>query len=201
MALIKCITYNLGMATVNAGNIAKGMYVVFKDAPHQVMRADFMAPGKGSPVMRVKMRNAKTGAAAEFTYKTNEQVEVAEVDKKEMQYLYRDGESVVFMDPRTFEQVNVPVGLLEESVNFLMPEIKCWVSWYEGEAIGVILPPQVAMKVVEAPDAVAGNRVNAPKKLVKTETGLEVQVPLFIKEGEMIIIDTETGEYVSRATQ
>ena len=186
---------------MNAGNIAKGMYLMFKDAPYQVVKAEFMAPGKGTPVMRVKMKNAKTGAAAEFTYKTNEAVEIVEVDKKEMQYLYRDGKSVVFMDPRTFEQVEVPELLLAESGGYLMPDMKCWVSWYEGEAIGVILPPHVNMKVVEAPDAVAGNRVNAPKKLVKTETGLEVSVPLFIKEGEMIVIDTGTGEYVSRATQ
>jgi elongation factor P len=186
------------MASINAGNIAKGMFMMYKDQPHQVMKADFMAPGKGSPIMRVKYRSVKTGAASEFTYKTNESVEVAEVEKKEMQFLYRDGENVVFMDQKTFEQANVPVALIADQVGYLIADMKCWIMWYDGVAIGVSLPPHVDLKVIEAPDAVAGNRVNAPKKLVKVETGIEVQAPLFIKEGETITIDTTTGEYLSR---
>jgi len=188
------------MATINAGNIAKGMYILFKDAPQQVTKADFMAPGKGSPIMRVKFKNVQTGSAGEFTFKTNESVEVADVDKKEMQFLYRDGEDMMFMDPRSFEQASIPLSLLEEQVGFLIPDLKVWVMWYQERAIGVILPPNVNLKVVESPDAVAGNRVNAPKKLVKLETGLEIQAPLFIKEGEMVIVDTTNGEYVGRVT-
>ncbi len=171
---------------------------MFKDVPQQVMKADFMAPGKGSPIMRVKFKNVQTGSVQDFTYKTNESVEEADVEKKEMQFLYRDGEDVVFMDPRTFEQVSVPVSLVEDQVGFLIADMKCYVTWWGEKPIGVILPPHVNLKVVEAPDSVAGNRVNAPKKLVKLETGIEVQVPLFIKEGEMIILDTTTGEYISR---
>ena len=189
------------MSSINAGNLAKGMYAMYKDTPHLVLKAEFMAPGKGSPIMRVKFRNVKTNAAAEFTYKTNESVEEADVDKKEMQYLYKDGEDVVFMDPRTFEQANVPVALLEGQVGFLMPDMKCWVLWYEGRAIGISLPPHVDMKVVEAPDSVAGNRVNSPKKMVKLETGIEVQAPLFIKEGDVITLDTSTGKYLARVSQ
>lgn len=188
------------MATINAGNIAKGMYIMFKDAPCQVMKADFMAPGKGSPIMRVKFKNVQTGSAGEFTYKTNESVEVADVEKKEMQYLYKDGDGVVFMDPRTFEQAVIPADLLEDQIGFLVADLKVWVMWYNEKAIGVILPPNVNLKVIESPDSVAGNRVNAPKKLVKLETGMEIQAPLFIKEGEMIIVDTTLGEYVGRVT-
>ncbi len=189
------------MSKINAGNIAKGMYIMYKEAPHQVMKADFMAPGKGSPIMRVKMKSVKTGATTEFTYKTNESVEVAEVDKKEMQYLYRDGDEIMFMDPKNYDQAGVPVSLVEDQVGFLMPDMKCWVLWFDNLAIGVSLPPHVDMKVVDAPEAVAGNRINAPKRLVKLETGVEVLAPLFIKNGDMITIDTSTGEYISRVVK
>jgi elongation factor P len=186
------------MGNINAGNATKGMYLMFKDAPNQVQKAEFMAPGKGSPIMRIKFKNVQTGSVQEFTYKTNESIEEADVDKKEMQYLYRDGDEVVFMDPKTFEQASVPVSLVENQVGFLIADMKCYVLWYAEKAIGVILPPHVSLKVIESPGSVAGNTVNAPKKLVKLETGVEVQVPLFIKEGEMITLDTTTGEYLSR---
>lgn len=194
------LAYNREMDTVNAGNLAKGMFVIFKGAPHMVTKADFMAPGKGSPIMRARLRHAKTGMVQEFTYKTNETVEVADVDKKEMSFLYRDGDELVFMDPKTFEQASVPVDLVGEQIGCFVAEMKCYVLWYDGDAMGVELPPNVALKVVEAPDAVAGNRVNAPKKTVKLETGLEIQAPLFIKEGEMVWVDTANLSYVSRVT-
>lgn len=171
---------------------------MFKGAPNQVQKAEFMAPGKGSPIMRIKFKNVQTGSVQEFTYKTNESIEEADVDKKEMQYLYRDGDELVFMDPKTFEQASVPVGLVEDQAGFLIADMKCYVLWYNEKAIGVILPPHVSLKVIESPGSVAGNTVNAPKKLVKLETGIEVQVPLFIKEGEVITLDTVTGEYLSR---
>ncbi len=188
------------MSSVNAGNLAKGMYVMFKDSPHFVTKAEFMAPGKGSPIMRVKLKNVTSGAVQEFTYKTNEKVEEADVDKKEMQFLYQDGQELIFMDPKNFDQQSVPLSLVEDQAKFLIADMKCWVLWYDGNAIGISLPPNVVLKVVEAPEAVAGNTVNAPRKLAKVETGAEVLVPLFIKEGEKIIIDTASGEYVSRVT-
>lgn len=186
------------MATINAGNIAKGNYIMFKGNPVLVTKTEFMSPGKGSPVMRVKFRNVQTGSVGEFTYKTSENVEVAEVEKKEMQFLYREGSDVVFMDPKTYDQVSVPVALLEDQTGYLVPNLKCHVLWYKGEAIGVTLPPHVTLKVVESPDEIAGNRINAPKKLVKVETGIMVQSPLFIKIGDNIMVDTSTGEYLSR---
>ena len=115
------------MITVNAGNITKGMYLIFKGAPHLVTKADFMSPGKGSAVMRVKFKSIKNVATTEFTFKTNEQVEVADVEKKEMEYLYRDGNDLVFMNSKTYEQASVPMGLIEGQVGYLMPNLKCWV--------------------------------------------------------------------------
>lgn len=186
------------MITVNAGNITKGMYMIFKGKPHLVTKTEFMSPGKGSAVMRVKYSSIENGGALEFTYKTNEQVEVADVEKKEMEFLYRDGADMVFMNPKTYDQANVPIDLIGESVGLIIPNMKCWVLWYKDEAIGVSLPPNVTLTVTEAQDEVAGNRINAPKKEVTVETGAKVQVPIFIKVGEKVSIDTTTWEYLGR---
>jgi len=186
------------MATKNAGNIQKGDYIIFKGSPVLVNKTEFMSPGKGAAVMRVKFRNVQTGSPGEFTYKTGEQVEVADIEKKEMQYLYREGGSVIFMDSKTYEQVSIPTSLLEGQTGYLAENLKCWVLWRGSEAIGVTLPAHVSLKVIESPDEVAGNRVTAPKKIVKVETGILVAAPLFIKVGESIMIDTATGEYLSR---
>lgn len=187
------------MSSINAGNIAKGMYILFKGAPHLVTKADFMSPGKGSAIMRVRFKNVNTGSVQDFTFKTNESVEVADVDKKEMQYLYLDGDEVVFMDPRSFEQVSLSQDFFENKIGFLTAESKYIIMWHEDKAIGVIFPKNVTLTVTEAQDAVAGNRVNAPKKQVTLETGAVVHAPLFVKTGDRIVIDTETGEYMSRA--
>lgn len=189
------------MSTINAGNISKGIFLIFKGVPQQVTKTEFMSPGKGSAIMRVRFKNAHTGATQDFTYKTSEQVELADVEKKEMQFLYRDGDDVSFMDQRTYEQATVPYKLIEDQFGFLTTDLKVLILFYEDKAIGVSLPAHVTMKVTEAYDAVAGNRVNAPKKPVTLETGIEVHVPLFIKTGDSIVIDTTTGEYLSRASE
>ncbi len=163
-----------------------------------VTKADFMSPGKGAAIMRVKYKSVKSGAALEFTYKTNEQVEVADIEKKEMDYIYRDGNDLVFMNSKTYEQSSVPVSLVEDKIGFFIPNLKCWVMFYNGIVIGVTLPPNVTLAVIESPDDVAGNTVNAPKKTVKLETGMEVDVPLFIKVGEKVSIDTASFEYLGR---
>ena len=186
------------MATINAGNITKGSFIIFKGAPVSVVKTEFMSPGKGSPVMRIKFKNIQTGSAGEFTYKTSEQVEVADVEKKEMQFLYRDGQELIFMDPKSYDQVSVPVSLVEDQLGYLIANLRCWVVWYKEKAIGVSLPTHVTLKITESPNEVAGNRLNAPKKTVKLETGIEAQVPLFIKVGESVMIDTSTGEYLGR---
>jgi elongation factor P len=187
------------MPTIKAGNISKGMFILFRGQPYQVTKAEFYHPGKGSAVNRLKIKNLRSGSTSDFTYKTSEQVEYLEVSSREMQFLYEDGSDVVFMDPRTYEQETIPGRFFEGKLGYLTPDTKVYVQFYEDEPMDVTLPPKVKLKVIEAQDATAGNRVNAPKKPVIMETGLEVQAPIFIKQGEVLIIDTETGEYVSRA--
>ncbi len=186
------------MSYVNAGNLTKGMYITFKGAPHVVVKTDFMSPGKGSPVMRARLRNAQTGVVQEYTYKSAESVELVEVVKKELQFLYRSGDEIVFMNPKTFEQESLPMSLMEDKIGFLVQDLKCYVLFYQDEPIGIDLPPNIVLKVIEAEDSVAGNRVNAPKKPIKLETGITIDAPIFIKTGDKISVDTATGTYISR---
>jgi elongation factor P len=179
------------MSSINAGNITKGSFILFKGNPVYINKTEFMSPGKGSPVMRIKFKNVQTGSAGEFTYKTSES----------MEYLYRDGDELVFMDPKSYDQASIPLKLIEDQFGYLLPNLKCWIVWYEGKAIGANLPVHVTLEVTESPDSVAGNTVNAPKKTVKLETGIEAQVPLFIKVGEKVSLDTTTGEYLGRVKE
>ncbi len=186
------------MSTIKAGNIRKGMYLKFKDQPFLVTKTDFMSPGKGSAFMRIKLKSVKTDSTQEFTYKSTESVEELEISSQEMQYLYQDANSVVFMNPRSYEQVEIPRQLVEEQTQLLTPDVKVYIMFYEGEAIGVSLPPKVTLEVVEAYPAVAGNTQGQARKEVVMETGLKVQAPIFINKGDKLIVDTATKTYVSR---
>lgn len=183
----------------NAGNLAKNDYILFRNSPHIVVKTEFMNPGKGSAIMRARMRNLETGTVTDFTFKAAEMVEMLNVDKTEMQYLYHDDQNIFFMNPQNYDQVEVPVKLMEDQLGFLKPDTLCWVLRYQEKALGVIPPIHVNLKVIESEPAVGGNTVNAAKKPVKVETGIEVMVPLFVKEGETIIVDTQDCSYVGRA--
>ncbi len=187
------------MATVNGGNIRKGMYILFKNQPHTVTRTEFVSPGKGSAFTRAKLKSVRTGSVQEFTFKSNEAIEELDVVTREMQFSYIDGKEVYFMDPRTYEQVSIDTDLLEGKIGYLTSDLLMYIVFYNEESIGVRFPNTVKLKVTYAEDATAGNRVNAPKKPVTVETGMQVQAPLFVKAGDTLIIDTETGEYLSRA--
>lgn len=186
------------MPQVKAGNIKKGMYLRFKGKPMQVTKSEFSYPGKGSAFMKVNLKSIDGQANQSFTYKSNEMVEELEMSSIEMQYLYHDQAEAVFMNPRSYEQVSIPMSLLENKVGFLTSDVKIYILFFEEKPIGVTLPPKVKLKVTKAPEATAGNRAKAAKKEVILETGLAVQAPLFIKTGETLIIDTQSGEYVSR---
>ena len=188
------------MSSIKANQLKRDMYVLFKDQPHLVLKCEFYFPGKGSAFARTRLKNAKTGSVQEFTYKSNDSVDVVDVDKVELQYLYAEGSTYFFMNPRDYEQYEIRSEIFDGKEKFLLPEMKMFFTFYEGEVIGVIFPPKVRLKVTEASEAVAGNTVNAPKKPVTLETGVEILAPLFVKMGETLIVDTETGTYVSRAT-
>ncbi len=183
---------------LTGGNIKKGTYIMFKGEPVLVTFTEFVSPGKGSAFMRSKLKSLKTGNVVEFTFKSVETVEAADVETMEMQYLYQDGEDFVFMNPRTYDQVTVPGVVMKEYVRYLVAEQTMYVVFFNEKPIGIRFPGKVTLKIEYAEDAVAGNRVNAPKKKVRLETGYEVEVPLFLKQGDSVVIDTATGLYVSR---
>lgn len=185
--------------TIGAGNIRKGMYILFKNEPSQVTKTDFISPGKGSAFMRAKFRNVRTGNTQEFTYKTSENVEEIDVSTAEMQFLYSDDTEAVFMDSRTFDQVSVPLKLIEEDLPMLTSETTVYVILYEENAIGVRLPPKVTLTVKYAEEAAGGNTVGQARKEAELETGMKVMVPIFVKTGDKLLIDTETRTYLSRA--
>ncbi len=189
------------MAMVNGGNLKKNMYIDFRGSPHVVTSTQFVSPGKGSAFTRAKLRNIKTGNTVEFTFKSTENLEVLDVNSRELTYSYHDQDIVAFMDPRTYEQFEVKKSLIGDDLLYLTADVSIYVIFYEEEAIGISLPPKVKLKVTDAPESIRGDRVTAGKKPVTLETGLVVQAPIFIKNGETLLIDTSDGTYVSRANE
>lgn len=186
------------MSKIKAGNIKKGTYILFRNQPHYVLKTQFVSPGKGSAFTRTKLRAVKTGSVVEFSFKSHDSIEQLDVESRELQFLYLDGDQVILMDSRSYEQVEVDLALLKGKEGFLVPELKIYVIVYQDKAIGVTLPPKVKMRVEKAEEAIAGDRQNAGKKPVKMETGITVQVPLFVKTGDTLIVDVESGQYISR---
>ena len=156
-------------------------------------------PGKGQAFVKTKLKNVKTGAVIERTFRADEKVNLAVLDKREMQYLYTDEVGLVFMDNETYEQIHVDPELLGESVKFLKDGVICNVPVYEGTPIGAELPLNIELEITDTEPGMKGDRVSGALKPATVETGAVVQVPLFIEKGEKIKVDTRTGEYMSRA--
>jgi elongation factor P len=155
-------------------------------------------PGKGQAVVRTKLRNVKSGAVQERTFKADEKVGLAIVDRREMQYLFREGDHLVLMDNETYEQTHVPLEVVGEAVNYLVEGASAAVPTYEGTPIGVELPAAVVLSVSETEPGVKGDRVSGAMKAATLETGIIVQVPLFVEQGDRIKVDTRSGEYLTR---
>lgn len=187
------------MATISTADFRKGMFVIYKNEPHSIVEFQHVNPGKGSAFVRTRLKSLKTGKVQEFTYKSGESIEELPVETHEMQYLYPEAEGYVFMDNRTYDQVTVPKLLLGDFVKFMKENDTYQILIHEDKAVGVRLPKKVRLLVIEATEGAKGNTVTGATKTVVVETGAVVTVPLFIKEGELIAIDPETGSYVERA--
>lgn len=187
--------------TIKAGNIRKGMYLLFKNQPHLVTKTDFLSPGKGSAFMKVRLKNVVSGNTQEFTYKSSESVEELEINTRQMQYLFTDGNEVVFMDPASYEQFPIDRELVEDKMGLLTPELLVYIMIYNDKALGVSLPAKVKLTVTRAETAVAGNTVGKAMKEIELETGITLLAPLFIKEGDVVSVDTETLQYVARVNE
>ncbi len=184
---------------ININDIKNGMTIIIDGKLCLIEEFQHVKPGKGSAFMKMKLRNLRTGALVEETYNTNIKIERARVERIPMQYLYSMGESYVFMNNETYDQMEIPAEKLENQIKFLKEGLEITVTMYEGEIIGITLPEKVEYEVTETTEAVKGNTTNNAQKDATIETGYTIKVPLFISQGEKIIISTSDGKYAGRA--
>ena len=161
---------------------------------------DYMhrTPGKGAAVAVVKLKNLRTGRVLEKTFRSMEQVERISIDTRKMQYLYQDDTGHVFMDTENYDQITLPEAVVEDVLKYMKPNAEIEIGFYNGEAVQVDVGNHVELEVTEAPPGIKGDTATGATKQVTFETGLQIQVPLFIKEGDVLRIDTRTGEYLTR---
>ncbi len=183
---------------VRAGSIAKGMVLLMKDEPYVVTEREFVNPGKGSAFVRLKLKSLRTGQVLRETLKSNESAEEADVYDKDGQFLYADESGYHFMDAETYEQYLIERGGLEEKGTYMKEGDTYRIMMWENRPIDIVLPLKMTFTVVEAQQAVKGDTVTGASKVVTLETGRQVKVPLFIKPGDKVLVNTETGEYVER---
>ncbi len=188
------------MSKITTADFHKGMFIRFKEEPYQIVEFQHVNPGKGSAFVRTKLKGVKNFKSLEFTFKSGESVEELSINTREMQYLYKAGEDYSFMDNFNFEQSTVGKDILGDYARFLKENDIYQILVYEDTAIGVRFPKKVYLKVIETEEGVKGNTVSGAMKPAKLETGVTIQVPLFIKEGDVIGIDPEIGEYVDRSS-
>lgn len=185
---------------IQAGNLKKGQFIIHNNEKEiwQVQKTEFYSPGKGSALMKTTIKNITSGKTLAYTFKSNEEVETVEIEAVELQYLYKDVGLLYFINEKNFEQYSLPVSLAGNIANFLKEGEKIYVLLYENKPLGLRPPQSVRLKVIKAEEAVKGDTVSGAKKLVTVETGVKVFAPLFIKTGDTIVINPETGEYVER---
>ncbi len=187
------------MAQISTADFKNGMTVDLDDGLFQISEFQHVKPGKGGAFVRTTLRNVRSGAVVERTFRAGEKMERAIVDRREMQLLYRDGDDYVFMDSATYDQLNVPSDTLGEAADFLIDNATAQLLMYGDEIIGVDLPASVELDVAETEPGEKGDRVSGAKKPATLVTGRVLQVPLFINPGETIKVDTRSGEFISRA--
>ncbi len=184
---------------VSTNDLKNGMTLDLPEGLFTVVEFQHVKPGKGGAFVRTKLKNVRTGAQLERTYRADEKLEQAIIDKRDMQFLYRDGDSYVFMDTTTYEQMEVPPAALGDATKYLKETDAAILELYNDDIVGVDLPAAVELQVTETEPGVQGDRVSGARKPATLQTGLVVQVPLFVNPGEAIKVDTRTGEYLTRA--
>lgn len=182
-------------------DLKKGAVVKLDGELYAVSFSQFVNPGKGSAFVRTKLKNVKRGNVIERTFKSSEKIEDVELEKRYMQYLYKDGDDYVLMDRDDFEQFHISRSLLEDIVAFLKEEMPLEVSFYEGNPVTVNPPTFIELEVTYAEDAIKGDTVGTSKKRITVETGGEVMVPLHIKQGDIIKVDLRDQSFVERVNK
>ena len=185
------------MVIVN--DLKPGSTFEYEKTLYQVMNLALNKTAMRQMIVKVKVKDLRSGVVKEISFTGGDKVEDVHVDKKEMQYLYDDGDSLVFMDNETYDQISIPKDRLTWEMQFLKPNDNVNIMMYNGEVLGVILPDKVNLEIVECEQAVKGDTATAALKNATLETGLTIKVPLFIQNHEMVIISTAEGRYCGRA--
>src|SRR5271169_2146736 len=184
---------------VSTNDLKNGMTLDLPEGLFSVVEFQHVKPGKGGAFVRTKLKNVRTGAVLERTYRADEKLEQAIIDKRDMQFLYRDGTEYVFMDTSSYEQLQLAAKSLGDASNYLKEGDSAILQIYDAEIVGVDLPASVELSVAETEPGIQGDRVSGARKPATLETGLVLQVPLFVNPGERIKVDTRSGEYLTRA--
>jgi len=183
----------------NLTDLTKGRIVKLNGEPYVITWSEFKRKEAQKPVMRSKLKNVKTGATLDKTFLAGESFELAQVNRSKVQYLYKDDSAAFFMDESSYEQFEVPLDIIEGSVDYLLDGASVDGVFFEGSMISIELPPKMVFEVVETTPGVKGDTVSGGKKPATLNTGKVVQVPLFINEGDKVRVNTDTGDYVERA--
>lgn len=185
---------------MKANEMRKGMVIRFEGNVFKILEATHRTPGNLRAFVQIKMRNVVTGLGTEQRFRSEDDVEKVYLDTKNMQYLYHDAEGFHFMDTETYDQFALTDDALGDTMSYIVPESTVTMDWFEGKPVGIEIPPSVDLKVVDTAPGIKGATASAQKKPATLETGLVVQVPSFINEGEVIRIGTENADYLGRAT-
>ncbi|MBT5569245.1 MAG: elongation factor P [Acidimicrobiaceae bacterium] len=187
------------MPTITTNDLKNGMTLELDRDLVQVVDFQHVKPGKGHAFVRTTLRNVRTGSVVDKTFRAGEKVERAIIDKRSMQFVYRDGADYVLMDDETYDQIQVTPTTLGDATNYMVEQGTTMILMYGDEVIGVELPASVELLITETEPGLQGDRVSGARKPATLETGLVLQVPLFIENAERIKVDTRSGEYLSRA--
>jgi elongation factor P len=184
---------------VSTNDLKNGMTLDLPEGLFSVVEFQHVKPGKGGAFVRTKLKNVRTGAVLDRTWRADEKLEQAIIDKRDMQFLYRDGTDYVFMDTTSYEQLNVSAETLGGAARYLKESDTANLSLYDGEIVGVDLPAAVELAVTETEPGIQGDRVSGARKPATLQTGLVISVPLFVNPGDLVKVDTRSGEYLTRA--
>lgn len=185
------------MATTN--DLKNGMTLNIDGSLWTVVEFQHVKPGKGPAFVRTKMKQVLTGKVVEKTFNAGVKVDVAVVEKRDMQYLYKDGADFVFMDTTTYDQMTIPEATVGDAANFLLENAEVNVAIHEGSPLYIELPASVELEITYTEPGIQGDRSSGGTKPATVQTGIDIQVPLFIKQGEKVLVDTRDGSYLGRA--
>ena len=187
------------MPAISTNDLKNGMTLQLDNGLFTIVDFQHVKPGKGGAFVRTTLRNARTGAVIDRTFRAAERVEQAILDKRDMQFLYSDGDDYVFMDTVTYDQLNVAPAALGDAANYLVPQATANLAMYDGDIVSVEIPASVELAIAETEPGIQGDRVSGARKPATLETGKVIQVPLFVNVGDKLKVDTRSGDYITRA--